>query len=551
MSYHVLARKWRPDSFESFMGQSHIVRALTNALDQERLHHAYLFTGTRGVGKTTLSRILTKCLNCKRGITSKPCNACNSCQEITRGSFIDLIEVDAASKTKVDSTREFLQSVPYAPAKARFKVYVLDEVHMLSIHSFNALLKTLEEPPAHVKFILATTDPQKIPITVLSRCLQFHLKSLSPEQITKRLAYILQQEKIDFEEEALMRLSYAAEGSMRDALSLLDQAIAFSAGQVKVSDVNLMLHTIDATYSYDIMDALASLQAEKLVAITQDLTEKSIDFSHALEELLSFIHQIAIAQFAANNAVRTWNKDRILQFAKRFSAQDIQLFYQIALIGRKDLPLAPTPRIGMEMVLLRMLAFQPNAIQIRVPSPPREVENPPCPTLPDDTKFQPETLALQTSEPTPVEPSVTEKPSITAFSQWHEILPHLHLKGITAVLGNHCALQKITDEEIILALDPKQNIWLNEKQKTRLAEALQDYFQRPLQLTIHIGKPNMNTPAFHEQEKQDQLKSMLKEAIEQDANVKKIIETFSARILPDSISSSRSFEQVAGSGTTT
>lgn len=501
MSYQVLARKWRPDSFETLVGQEHVVRALTNALDQQRLHHAYLFTGTHGIGKTTLGRILAKCLNCEQGITSKPCKTCRPCQEIAEGRFIDLIEVDAASRTKVEDTRELLENVPYAPTSGRFKVYLIDEAHMLSTHSFNALLKTLEEPPLHVKFFLATTDPQKLLATVLSRCLQFHLKCLSPEQISTHLAYILQQENIHYEQEALFRLAHVAEGSMRDALSLLDQAIAFGEGKVMASEIKLMLSTIEATYIYDILEALGNQQPEQLIGITQHLGEKSVDFAHVLEELLSLLHQIAVAGFVPDVPAGIWDKDKILQFVKKFSAADIQLFYQIALIGRKDLPLAPTPRMGFEMVLLRMLAFQP------------------CPMA--DTK---------------TEPQVKENPqTISTSVQWPEILSKLNLTGMSAAIANHCVLEKITDTEIILAIDPAQSVLLNKKQEERLGEALQTYFQRPLKLIIEEGKVNLETPAMREKAEQAKLKKSAKESLHQDPNVKKIMETFNAKILPDSI----------------
>lgn len=533
MSYQVLARKWRPDSFESLAGQSHVVRALTNGLDQQRLHHAYLFTGTRGVGKTTLGRILAKCLNCETGITSKPCNTCQSCQEIASGRFIDLIEVDAASRTKVEDTRELLENVSYAPTTGRFKVYLIDEVHMLSTHSFNALLKTLEEPPPHVKFFLATTDPQKLPITVLSRCLQFHLKCLSQEQITSRLAYILQQEKIDFEEQALTRLAHAAEGSMRDALSLLDQAIAFGEGKVTTADIKLMLSTIEATHIYEIIDALADQKAEGLIGITQNLAEQSVDFANVLEELLSFLHQIALGQFVTNANIAAWDKDKISLYAKKFSAQDIQLFYQIALIGRKDLALAPTPRIGLEMVLLRMLAFQPS-FDGATQSGSGSIIN-------TENKKSAQPVA-QSHEKISLTPTLSRtagegviSSSAPIASEWQNILPQLNLSGMTAAIAQHCQIEKMSDQEIILAVDPSQKTLLNKKHEERLAEALQSYFKRPIHLTMNIGQTNLDTPALRQEQEQARLKSVAKESIQQDPNVKKMIETFGAKILPDSI----------------
>jgi DNA polymerase-3 subunit gamma/tau len=511
MSYQVLARKWRPSSFEHLIGQMHVVQALTNALNRQQLHHAYLFAGTRGVGKTTLGRILAKCLNCEAGITSKPCAQCQPCQEIVDGHFIDLIEVDAASRTRVEDTRELLENVPYLPTSGRFKVYLIDEVHMLSTHSFNALLKTLEEPPPHVKFFLATTEPQKLPITVLSRCLQFHLKCLPIEQIAERLAYILQQENIDYEREALNRLAQAAEGSMRDALSLLDQAIAFINGEITLKGVKLMLGTTEANHIYTLLEALAKQQADRLIATTQYLAEQAIDFANTLEELISALHQIAMLQLIPEATVSSWEKEKISHFAQLISPQDVQLFYQIALIGRKDLPLAPTPRIGLEMTLLRMLAFYPTNLL------PKSHSN-------LDTKSS-EGPSKVLNQSNPVE----------SKEEWQEILSHLKLSGITAAIASHCILEKITDKEVLLSLDPAQSILLNKKQEERLAHALTLYFKRPIQLTIKIGNNNMLTPALQEQQAKLQLRFKATAAISQDANVKKIIETFNAKILHDSI----------------
>ncbi len=368
MPNQALARKWRPDSFEALVGQTHVVKPLSYALDHQQLHHAYLFIGTRGVGKTTIGRILAKGLNCELGMTSKPCNQCQPCLEIADGRFIDLIEVDAASRTKVEDTRELLENVPYSPTSGRFKIYFIDEAHMLSTHSFNALLKTLEEPPPHVKFLLATTDPQKLPITILSRCLQFHLKCLSPEQISQQLSHILQQEQIAFEEESLNRIAAQADGSMRDALSLLDQAIAFGNGSVTTSEVTSMLGLVDVQFVCSILEALINQQADTLILITQQLAEQSFDFGSALEELITLLHQIAIFQFVPDAHLATSQRDKIAHFAKIIPCQEVQLFYQIALMGRKDLPLAPNPRMGLEMTLLRMLAFCPNQLAPSVPS---------------------------------------------------------------------------------------------------------------------------------------------------------------------------------------
>jgi DNA polymerase III subunit gamma/tau len=360
MSYQVLARKWRPRSFREMVGQTHVLRALINALDSQRLHHAYLFTGTRGVGKTTIARIIAKCLNCEVGVSSTPCGVCSICKEIDEGRFIDLIEVDAASRTKVEDTRELLDNVQYAPSRGRFKVYLIDEVHMLSSHSFNALLKTLEEPPPHVKFLLATTDPQKLPVTILSRCLQFSLKNMPPERVVEHLTHVLGVEEVPFEVDALWLLGRAADGSMRDAMSLTDQAIAFGEGKVMAADVRAMLGTLDHGQVYGVLQALLEGDARGLIEAVRHLAEQGPDWAGVLAEILNVLHRVAIAQ-ALPEAVDNGqgDRDRVLALAQALPAEDVQFYYQMGLIGRRDLPLAPEPRSGFEMVLLRMLAFRP------------------------------------------------------------------------------------------------------------------------------------------------------------------------------------------------
>ncbi|MFB6400388.1 DNA polymerase III subunit gamma/tau [Pseudomonas putida] len=360
MSYQVLARKWRPRSFREMVGQTHVLKALINALDNQRLHHAYLFTGTRGVGKTTIARIIAKCLNCETGITSTPCGTCSVCREIDEGRFVDLIEIDAASRTKVEDTRELLDNVQYAPSRGRFKVYLIDEVHMLSTHSFNALLKTLEEPPPYVKFILATTDPQKLPATILSRCLQFSLKNMSPERVVEHLSHVLAAENVPFEPDALWLLGRAADGSMRDAMSLTDQAIAFGEGKVLAADVRAMLGSLDHGQVYGVLQALLEGDARALLEAVRNLAEQGPDWAGVLAEMLNVLHRVAIAQ-ALPEAVDNGqgDRERVLALASALPAEDVQFYYEMGLIGRRDLPLAPDPRGGFEMVLLRMLAFRP------------------------------------------------------------------------------------------------------------------------------------------------------------------------------------------------
>ncbi len=342
------------------VGQTHVLKALINALDNQRLHHAYLFTGTRGVGKTTIARILAKCLNCETGVSSTPCGECSVCREIDEGRFVDLIEVDAASRTKVEDTRELLDNVQYSPTRGRYKVYLIDEVHMLSSHSFNALLKTLEEPPPHVKFLLATTDPQKLPVTILSRCLQFSLKNMPPERVVEHLTHVLGAENVPFEDDALWLLGRAADGSMRDAMSLTDQAIAFGEGKVLAADVRAMLGTLDHGQVYGVLQALLEGDARALLEAVRHLAEQGPDWGGVLAEILNVLHRVAIAQ-ALPEAIDNGqgDRERVLALAQALPAEDVQFYYQMGLIGRRDLPLAPDPRSGFEMVLLRMLAFRP------------------------------------------------------------------------------------------------------------------------------------------------------------------------------------------------
>lgn len=358
MSYQVLARKYRPKTFHELVGQEHVSRALIHALDQDRLHHAYLFTGTRGVGKTTIARILSRCLNCEQGVSSQPCGVCPTCEEINEGRFVDLIEVDAASRTKVEDTRELLDNVQYAPTRGRYKVYLIDEVHMLSAHSFNALLKTLEEPPPHVKFLLATTDPQKLPITVLSRCLQFNLKALPADMIAGHLKALLEKEVIAYEDPALMRLGKAARGSMRDALSLTDQAIAFGSEQISDSAVCSMLGTVDRDHVWHLLQALSEGEADGVLTALDKVAEQSPDELALLEELIATLHQLAVAQAVPGRQ----SDERLTAMAAQFSAEQVQLFYDMALRGRRDLNDAPDRRAGLEMVLLRMVLFSPDGV---------------------------------------------------------------------------------------------------------------------------------------------------------------------------------------------
>lgn len=432
MSYQVLARKWRPRTFHELIGQSHVSRALINALDQDRLHHAYLFTGTRGVGKTTIARILAKCLNCEQGVSSTPCGHCDTCRAIDEGRFVDLIEVDAASRTKVEDTRELLDNVQYAPTQGRYKVYLVDEVHMLSSHSFNALLKTLEEPPPHVKFLLATTDPQKLPVTVLSRCLQFALKAMSPDTIVSHLETILAAEQVSYETPALWLLARGASGSMRDALSLTDQAIAFGQGKVEERDVATMLGTLDHRHLMTLADALAGVNAPQLLNAVSALSEQSPDFSAVLDGLSALFHQLAIAQMVPE-AISNTHGDRelVMGLAQRFTAEDVQLYYQIALQGRQDMTSAPDPRAALEMTLLRMLAFRPQGVPApaQVPLPmqgeaPAASHTSAAPASPQPTPPSSEASSPATPEPKqPIPPPAVEQPASTLDAPGSQSMP--------------------------------------------------------------------------------------------------------------------------------
>ena len=423
MSYQVLARKWRPRSFREMVGQTHVLKALINALDSQRLHHAYLFTGTRGVGKTTIARILAKCLNCETGVSSTPCGQCSVCREIDEGRFVDLIEVDAASRTKVEDTRELLENVQYAPSRGRYKVYLIDEVHMLSTHSFNALLKTLEEPPPHVKFLLATTDPQKLPVTILSRCLQFSLKNMPPERVVEHLTHVLTAENVPFEPDALWLLGRAADGSMRDAMSLTDQAIAFGEGKVLAADVRSMLGTLDHGQVYGVLHALLDGDARALMEAVRHLAEQGPDWNGVLAEMLNVLHRVAIAQVlpdAVDNG--QGDRERVLALAGALPAEDVQFYYQMGLIGRRDLPLAPDPRSGFEMVLLRMLAFRPVDAEGGPRPPLKPTGISPATADPDTTRVagsapvassEPVSLAVAVPEPRPVmTPAAQPKPEV-------------------------------------------------------------------------------------------------------------------------------------------
>ena len=580
MSYQVLARKWRPRAFPEMVGQEHVLRALINALDNDRLHHAFLFTGTRGVGKTTVARIFAKSLNCETGIGSQPCGECSACREIDEGRFVDLIEVDAASRTKVEDTRELMENVQYAPTRGRYKVYLIDEVHMLSTHSFNALLKTLEEPPPHVKFLLATTDPQKLPVTILSRCLQFNLKRLAVPMISAHLEKLLRAEELQYEGPALNLVARAADGSMRDALSLLDQAIAFGNGVVSDSEVRAMLGSIEQDHVFDLAETLAARDASALLARVDQLAQHTPDFANVLAELLSLLHRVALAQQvpdAIDDALG--DRDRVIALAERMNAEEVQLYYQIGLIGRRDLPLAPEARGGLEMVLLRMLAFHPAEAGASAgnrggggggqPSKPEpsaarqggmaaareilgatEAPKPAPPTTRPPISPPPPPAAMQAPEPSrpmapPPPPPMADAPPRPAaeLSDWGGVVAGLGLQGMSQQLALNCSFGGRDGDLVTLILDPAHAHLRIPSAEDRLREALARHFGGAARLNIEVGGGAMNVVAGGGEETPAQRTARLRaerqreaeQAIFEDPNVQAFQEVLGARVQRDAI----------------
>ena len=551
MSYQVLARKWRPKSFSEMAGQEHVLQALINALDNDRLHHAYLFTGTRGVGKTTIGRILSKCLNCEAGVSSVPCGECTSCHEIDSGRFIDLLEVDAASRTGVDDMRDLLDNVQYAPSRGRYKIYLIDEVHMLSRSSFAALLKTLEEPPPHVKFLFATTDPQKLPITVLSRCLQFNLKNLSTERITEHLKFVLGEEQVPFEEAGLWCLGRAADGSMRDALSLTDQAVGHGGGRITEADVTSMLGSIERRYVVNVCEAMASQSGPDLLGAIGEMAEQSPDYDAALGEVLSLWHQVAILQTvpeALDPSISHYKE--LATLAETVSREDVQLFYQICLLGRKDLPLAPEQRSGFEMVMLRAMAFRPatNGRPVNSNPLPLEVEPPvkkSDPAMYSETELEP--VAADITSLVPLEPQSDtsdieidkgvddmtetddalsavleieeegedtpeatpakresnlddlksiERVNLNDFSpdNWIEVRSHLNIGASLGEIASHCLYSGRNQDELVFVIDNQENSLYDLSHQDTLGQALSEYFNHALSVVINSGVTQQETP---------------------------------------------------------
>ena len=598
MAYQVLARKWRPTTFDTLVGQEHVLQALRHALDAERLHHAYLFTGTRGVGKTTIARILARCLNCEEGVSATPCGVCSSCREIGEGRSVDLIEVDAASRTKVEDTRELLDNVQYAPTRSRFKIYLIDEVHMLSGHSFNALLKTLEEPPEHVKFLFATTDPQKLPATVLSRCLQFNLKNLSAERVVGHLREILGAEQIDFEDPALWLLGRAAAGSMRDALSLTDQAIAFGSGSLLEGDVADMLGTVDRSHVFDLLAALLADDAGALLEACAAMDAQGVAFVAALDELCSVLHRVAIAQAVPGAISQEFgDAERIAELASRCSAEDVQLFFQLAGASRRRVAEAADARAEFEMMALRLLAFRPvevldpslraadlvpveragevgDGVKKSEPPPaasvtgtaasaaPRDGPEPlPVPTtaaLPERRKrVSPEPGSQagpapeHESQPAAVRESETgaagahgmasgaarkaREAHCDAPMPWHEVLETLGLSGSAYNVASNCELRERGDALWQLLLDESQSNLFNVRHSDLLAQSLSRVLGRELQVHIEIGVVESETPARRRQRLLLERRRDARAAIDGDPWVQRLKEEFAATVVDSSL----------------
>ena len=570
--YQALARKWRPQTFATMVGQAPVLRALVNSLNKQQVHHAYLFTGTRGVGKTSVARILAKCLNCETGVSATPCGQCSACTAISDGCFTDLIEVDAASRSKVEDTRTLLDNVHYVPSQGRFKIYLIDEVHMLSISSFNALLKTLEEPPTHVKFLLATTEPKKLPATILSRCLQFHLRDIAPDDIAQQLQFILAEEGVqDAEPDALALLARAAQRSMRDALSLLEQALAYGEGSITLTDIRAMLALVPIAEAIELLALIVAGKGEELFAKIAALASQSIDFSDVLSQMLSCLQHVALIQCVPQAVAENLaNKAALESLAQQCPAEMIQLFYQIALNGRSDLPLAPEQRLGFEMLVLRMLVFFPgnesdgsddkkvteldNLTRGRSAAPSRHIEARASPPASSALK----SAARQSVDPQPVDqkptahktprsvPSSTDgavvakvadtngathdKMTASVKQQWIDMVPHLKLNGIDLAVASHCMASHVTYDKIELVLEHKYAALLNAAHEERIAKAVTDYRGQPCKVKIAVEQHQGETLARKKETQALKQHEQAVKTFDDDEDLQTILQTFSATI---------------------
>jgi DNA polymerase-3 subunit gamma/tau len=551
MSYQALARKWRPRRFSELVGQEHVVRALTHALDSGRLHHAFLFTGTRGVGKTTIARIFAKSLNCEKGPTSNPCGECSACVEIDAGRFVDLLEIDAASNTGIDNVRELIDNAMYAPTRGRHKVYLIDEVHMLSKSAFNALLKTLEEPPPHVKFLLATTDPQRLPVTVLSRCIKFNLKRLTPEQITGQMQHILGAEGIAFDDEGIEVLARAADGSLRDGLSLLDQAIAHGGGSLRANEVHAMLGTVERAKVRVLLDVLANGDGAALLDEIERIASFAPDFAQVLDELAGLLHRVQLLQLIPDAAGE--GDAELLGLSGRLAAEDVQLWYQMAVTGRRDLSLAPTPRVGFEMALLRMLAFAPvnttagtsarapatalsGAPRTTTPASQRAVSDA---SRPQVTTPQPVASNPQAALPEPPRESSAAAPSRSGGTHgtddWAELIERAELRGPVGQLARHASLVAIEDRLVRLALKPAHEHLAVGPMQAQLEQRLGAALGREVKVKFERDSGGAESPADQRVRVDSARRSAAADAVHGDPFVQALVDTFGARVIPESV----------------
>ena len=521
MAYQALARQWRPKSFSDLKGQTHVTRALMNAIARDQVHHAFLFTGTRGIGKTTVARILAKALNCEQGILPEPCGKCQACLDIDAGRFVDLIEVDAASRTRVEDTRELLENVQYAPTQGRFKIYLIDEVHMLSTHSFNALLKTLEEPPAHVKFILATTDPERIPVTVMSRCLRFNLKSLSTLEIVEQLQKVLQTEQIEFESQAINLIAQAGAGSMRDAFSVLEQAIAYCSGKIGTIEVADLLGMQYQRYLPELLEALVFMDMPLALGLVEKMSTVGADFELVLAAVLKQLHELAIAK-----AVPSYELEPALKHLEpKIAPQEVQLLYQIGLMGQRDLRYAPEPRTGFEMTLLRMIAFRPEAdSNLKLASKVL------APKVLAPKVLAPEVLAPEVLAPEVLAPEVPT-PAPVIENDWETLVAKLSLSGLSRTLVKNCIVGKWEENKLDLILEDSQKACLNAPRQAQIQEALSQHLGKPIKLTITPGIVKQATPHQAQQVRVQERAVHVKQTIEQDETVQGLLSKLGATIV--------------------